>query len=115
MAAKPPVEKLATELDPESEQFGLLYDPARTGDWIESFLTIPNEHGTIVKMNLFPQQHQMLANQTVIPVRQRPASPEGGRPDVRPGARITAAVGGHRPGDFTQSPICDRAIRQYGG
>jgi hypothetical protein len=64
MAATPPIEKLATELDPESEQFGLLYDPARTGDWIESFLTIPNEHGTIVKMKLYPQQHEMLLNQT---------------------------------------------------
>jgi hypothetical protein len=64
MAATPPVEKLATELDPESEQFGLLYDPTRTGEWIESFLTIPNEHGSIVKMELYPQQHEMLLNQT---------------------------------------------------
>lgn len=61
---KPPVNRLRDELDPESELWGLLFDPSRTKDWIETFLTIPNERGEIVRFSLFPQQKLMLANQT---------------------------------------------------
>ena len=64
--AIPPVtaERLRQEIDPESDLWGLLFDPARTRDWIETFLTIPNERGEIVRFRLYPQQKLMLANQT---------------------------------------------------
>src|SRR5581483_6263863 len=64
MAAQPPVTKLREELDPASDLYGLLYDENRTADWIETFLTIPNEQGRIVKMRLYPQQRMMLENRT---------------------------------------------------
>lgn len=64
MAAKPPVTKLRDETDPASDLYGLLYDPHRVQDWIETFLTIPNERGQIVKMKLYPQQRAMDKNHT---------------------------------------------------
>ncbi len=62
--AQPPVTKLKTELDPASDLYGIFHDPARAADWIETFLTIPDERGRIVRMSLYPQQRQMAANQT---------------------------------------------------
>lgn len=62
----PPVTKMQDELDPESSMYNVLYGQ-RTEDtqkWIEDFLTIPNEQGRIVKMELYPQQRMMLENQT---------------------------------------------------
>lgn len=76
--AKPPVEKLQSEIDPESDLYGLLYDPFRAKDWIETFLTIPNEKGTVVPFILRPQQNAMDKNQTyrdnTIKARQTTAS-----------------------------------------
>lgn len=60
----PPVTRLREEIDPDSEMFALLYDDRRAGDWIETFLTIPDEKGRIVRMSLYPQQREMEKNQT---------------------------------------------------
>lgn len=38
--------------------------PAATQDWIETFLTVPTPQGAVVEFKLFPQQKQMLADQT---------------------------------------------------
>jgi hypothetical protein len=59
--AKLPAERADRELDPESPEHALLFDPAKTGEWIESLLTIPNERGVVVDFNLYPQQRLMLA------------------------------------------------------
>jgi hypothetical protein len=64
MGAMPPVTRLKNELDPESDMFQLFYAKERLVDWVETFLTIPDERGRIVKMRLFPQQKQMAQNQT---------------------------------------------------
>ena len=42
-----PIEKAVTELDPASDEARLLFDesPEATMDWIEHFLTVPNELG----------------------------------------------------------------------
>jgi hypothetical protein len=66
MAALPPVTQLEDELDPSSDIYRYLYGktPEDTARWIETFLTLPNEQGRIVKMRLYPQQRQMLADQT---------------------------------------------------
>jgi hypothetical protein len=83
-----PVTKLQEELDPESDQFGLLYDPARAAEWIETFLTIPNEQGRIVKMKLYPQQRDMLETRTgrdnTVKARQTRASSLILAADLRP-------------------------------
>ncbi len=55
-----PVERARDEIDPESDLYGLLFDPARTQEWIETFLTIEDPRGRIVKFELFPQQKMML-------------------------------------------------------
>lgn len=59
--AKLPAERADRELDPESIEYALLFDPTKTAEWIESLLTIPNERGVVVKFNLYPQQRLMLA------------------------------------------------------
>ncbi len=73
-----PAERAAEELDPESTMAGLLFDPARTQEWIETFLTIEDPRGRIVKFELFPQQEMMLAEHTgrdvTIKARQTRAS-----------------------------------------
>jgi len=42
----------------------LLFDPLYEKEWIETFLTIPNEFGQTVQFNLTAQQQQMTAFQT---------------------------------------------------
>jgi len=73
--AQPPVTQLQSEIDPESNLYGLLYDSSRVQDWIETFLTIPSEKGRIVpfKLDRYPQQKMMLRNHTmrVITVKGR--------------------------------------------
>lgn len=64
MVSQPTVTEFRKETDPSSDIYGLLYDPKRVSDWIETFLTIPNEKGQIVEMKLFPQQRQMDLNHT---------------------------------------------------
>ncbi len=62
--AKLPAERADRELDPESEQHALLFDPDKTQEWIETFLTIPNERGVVVDFKLYPQQRLMLSEHT---------------------------------------------------
>ncbi len=59
-----PAERAKEELDPESDQAGLLFDPARTQEWIETFLTIEDPRGRVVRFELFPQQVKMLDEHT---------------------------------------------------
>lgn len=66
MAALLPIERAKDELDPESEEARLLFDESAeaTQEWIEHFLTVPNELGQIVPMRLYPQQILMLTDET---------------------------------------------------
>lgn len=50
----------------ESESFvqDLLYDPNKGREFIETFFTVPNERGQIVEFRAYPQQQQMLLEQT---------------------------------------------------
>ncbi len=66
MVAALPAASAHKELDPDGPQYRLLFDPSpeATRDWIETFLTIPNERGQIVRFKLFPQQWQMLQEHT---------------------------------------------------
>ncbi len=59
-----PAEHAAEELDPTTEMGELLFAPERAADWIETFLTIPNERGEVVPFKLFPQQRMMLDEHT---------------------------------------------------
>lgn len=61
-----PIEKAQAELDPQGEAWRLMFDDSAeaTADWIEQYLTVPNEHGQIVPMKLYPQQRRMLEEQT---------------------------------------------------
>lgn len=54
------------ELDPDGYESWLLLDesPEAVQAWIETYLTVPNEHGLIVPMKLYPQQIQMLKDET---------------------------------------------------
>ncbi len=60
MVASLPAERAQQEVDPESDLYGLLFDPSKTQAWIESFLTIPDTQGRVVDFHLFPQQVQIL-------------------------------------------------------
>jgi hypothetical protein len=51
-------------LDPAGDLHGILFDPDRTDEWIETLLTIPSVEGPIVKFGLFPQQRLMLEEHT---------------------------------------------------
>lgn len=55
-----------------------MFDPARVEDWIQTYLTIPNERGHVVRFMLYPQQKLMAKNQTcrdiVVKGRQTRAS-----------------------------------------
>ena len=64
MEVNPPITRLREELDPKSDLWALFYSPERSVDWIETFLTIPDERGRIVRMALYPQQKAMARNQT---------------------------------------------------
>ena len=61
-----PAERAFSELDPGSWTHRLLFDPSPEAqrDWIESLLTVPNERGEVVPFRLYPQQWQMLEEQT---------------------------------------------------
>ena len=52
--------KMTTEIDSDT----LMFDPLYEKEWIETFLTIPNEFGQTVHFNLTDQQRQMTAYQT---------------------------------------------------
>ena len=64
--AELPVSEWQAEIDPSTDEGRLLLEetPEATRDWIEHFLTVPNEIGQIVKMRLFPQQLRMLYEET---------------------------------------------------
>lgn len=51
-------------MDPESDQYGILFNPDRTDEWIETFLTIPSVEGPVVDFKLYPQQRRMLKEHT---------------------------------------------------
>ncbi len=76
--AKLPAERADRELDPESTEHALLFDPSKTAEWIEALLTIPSEKGPIVDFKLYPQQRLMLSEHTgrdvTIKARQTRAS-----------------------------------------
>lgn len=63
-----PVDKLAEEFGgPDDTETGwLLFDqsPEAYEAWIERYLTVPNEHGTVVPFKLTPQQKAILHNST---------------------------------------------------
>ena len=65
MTSLPPITRL-DELDPDSEIARVLHDesPEACQEWIETYLTVPNELGQVVKMKLYPQQRLILQNQT---------------------------------------------------
>ena len=52
------------DLDPESARMFFEKSPQAEQEWIETLLTVPNEHGAIVKMLLYPQQRRMLFERT---------------------------------------------------
>jgi hypothetical protein len=61
----PAVEVIETgDLDPQTARMFFEDSPEAEQEWIESLLTIPNEHGNIVDMKLFPQQVRMLNERT---------------------------------------------------
>ena len=64
--AELPIEKAADELDPDGAVARLLFDDSADAsrDWIEANLTVPTELGQIVRMRLYPQQYQMLLDET---------------------------------------------------
>lgn len=61
-----PAELAEGELDPQSPESRLLFDPSpeATIDWIETFLSVPTERGTVVPFRCYPQQKLMAMEQT---------------------------------------------------
>lgn len=61
-----PAERASEELDPESPQHRLLFDPSPEAaqDWIETFLSVPTERGTVIPFRCYPQQRRMLQEHT---------------------------------------------------
>lgn len=78
--ASPAPAQLRNELDPDGAMTRLLFEdsPEATIDWIEHYLTVPDEHGKVVPMRLYPQQKLMARDTTgrdlVIKGRQTRAS-----------------------------------------
>lgn len=60
----PPASNLA-EIDPNSTMGRLLFEesPSAIRDWIEHFLSVPNELGQVVPFKLFPQQYRILEDE----------------------------------------------------
>jgi hypothetical protein len=62
----PPAERLREEIDPDSDEGRILFGsaPEDFKDWAETYLTIQNEGGQVVRVRLFPQQFKMKQDET---------------------------------------------------
>lgn len=87
-----------SEVDPSSELGRLLFEESADAkrDWIEHFLTVPNELGQVVPFKLYPQQFKILQDETgrdiIVKGRQTRASTILMARNLRP--LVTGAVWG---------------------